>query len=152
DMVIEKSKAFLDQSTPLMSASHKSVTKYTIQNNELIVITENGEKTGLKDASQFVGFQGEPSTPTSILLKNNDLHIDIQIDASHPIGKTDAALVKDVVVESAITSIMDCEDSVAAVDAEDKVDVYRNWKGLIRGELSTSFQKGNETVHRTFNE
>src|SRR5699024_9953511 len=108
-------------------------------------------QTTLQDPSQFVGFQGDETAPTSILLKNNGLHIDIQVDGSHPIGKTDAAHVKDVVIESAITSIMDCEDSVAAVDAEDKVDIYRNWKGLIRGELTTSFQKGNETVNRTFN-
>src|SRR5699024_7043570 len=90
--------------------------------------------------------QGEKNKPTSILLENNGLHLDIQIDKNHPIGKTDPAHIKDVAVESAITSIMDCEDSIAAVDAEDKVDVYRNWKGLLRGELTTSFQKGNETV------
>src|SRR5699024_11506229 len=87
-----------------------------------------------------------------ILLENNGLHLDIQIDKNHPIGKTDPAHIKDVAVESATTSIMDCEDSIAAVDAEDKVDVYRNWKGVIRGELTTSFQKGDETCHRTFNE
>lgn len=151
DKVIAKSKAFLDESVPLANGSYQHAAKYAIENGTVQVTLEDGQKTGLKEAEQFAGYQGEQSAPTSILLKNNGLHIDIQIDANHPIGKTDPANVKDVVVESAITSIMDCEDSVAAVDAEDKVDVYRNWKGLIRGELSTSFQKGNKTVERTFN-
>ena len=152
NIVIEKSREFLDASAPLTSGSHKDATKYGIENGKLAVVLTNSETVGLKDEDKFIGFQGEESEPSSILLKNNGLHIDIQIDPDHPIGKTDNAGVKDIMIESAITSIMDCEDSVTAVDAEDKVDVYRNWKGLIRGELSTSFKKGDRTIERTFNE
>src|SRR5699024_11653645 len=97
------------------------------------------------------GYQGPKAAPSTILLKNNGLHLEIQIDSGHPIGKTDPAHVKDVFLESAITSIMDLEDSIAAVDAEEKVDVYRNWKGLVRGELSTTFKKGEELIERRFN-
>src|SRR5699024_9253687 len=118
----------------------------------LVVTLSDGETTKLADSNQFVGYQGELSDPSSILLKNNGLHIDIEIDADHAIGKTDPANVKDIVIESALTSIMDCEDSVTAVDAEDKVDVYRNWLGLIRGELTTQFKKGDQTIDRKFNE
>src|SRR5699024_12633319 len=95
---------------------------------------------------------GEEAAPNSILLKNNGLHIDIQIDGEDPVGKTDRANVKDVVIESAISSIMDCEDSVTAVDADDKTDIYRNWLGLMRGDIYTSFKKGNKTINRTFND
>lgn len=152
EKVIAKSNAFLDQSVPLNVGSHQDATNYALQSGELTITLNDGSTTTLKDKNQFIGYKGEAASPSSILLKNNGLHIDIEIDATHPIGASDPANVKDVVVESAITSIMDCEDSVAAVDAEDKVDVYRNWKGLIRGELSTSFQKGKETVNRTFND
>ncbi|MEI3605542.1 malate synthase G [Pseudogracilibacillus sp. SE30717A] len=150
--VIEKSREFLDASIPLVSASHKEASNYSIENGKLVVTLQNGKTVGLENETQFVGFQGNESDPSSILCKNNGLHIDIQIDRNHPIGKTDGAGIKDIILESAITSIMDCEDSVAAVDAEDKVDVYRNWKGLIRGELSTSFEKNGEKVERTFND
>src|SRR5699024_3705773 len=150
--VIEKSKAFLDETVPLASGKYTDVTKIEVQEDGVAFELANGSSTTLKNTQQFKGYQGEKQQPTSILLENNGLHLDIQIDANHPIGKTDPAHIKDVAVESAITSIMDCEDSIAAVDAEDKVDVYRNWKGLIRGELTTSFQKGDQTVHRTFND
>lgn len=152
DIVIEKSREFLDESVPLASGSHKDATNYAIENGKVQVTLDNGETVGLKDEKQFAGFQGEEETPTSVLLKNNGLHIDIEFDSNHPIGKTDRAHVKDVVIESAITSIMDCEDSVTAVDADDKTDVYRNWLGLMRGDLSTTFRKGNETIERTFND
>ena len=152
DIVIEKGREFLDESVPLTSGSHKEATSYIVEAGKLVVTLEGGEQVGLQDAGQFVGYQGEEETPTSILLKNNGLHIDIEIDGNHPVGKTDRANVKDIVIESAITSIMDCEDSVAAVDAEDKVDVYRNWLGLVRGDLTVSFKKGNKTVNRTFND
>lgn len=152
NIVIEKSREFLDDGTPLTSGSHKDAKKYAVANGKLAVTLQNGETVGLKEEDKFVGYQGDEGKPSSILLKNNGLHIDIQINENHPIGKTDAAGVKDIVLESAITTIMDCEDSVAAVDAEDKTDVYRNWKGLIRGEISTSFQKGDRTIERTFNE
>ncbi len=150
--VIERSREFLDASIPLTSGSHKDATKYSVESGELRVTLKNGDKVRLMDRNKFIGFQGEGSAPSSILLRNNGLHIDIQIDPDHPVGKDDEAGVKDIVLESAITSIMDCEDSVAAVDAEDKVDVYRNWKGLIRGELSTTFQKGGKNIERTFND
>src|SRR5699024_2334787 len=126
-------------------------TKYAVENGKLVVTLKDGKTVGLQDEEKFVGYQGEASAPSSVLLKNNGLHIDIQIDADHPIGKTDAASVKDVVLESALTSIMDCEDSVTAVDAADKLEVYQNWLGLIRGELTATFQRGNKTVNRTFN-
>lgn len=150
--VIAKSREFLDGAVPLASGSHYDSTKYAVENGKLVVTLKDGKTVGLQDEEKFVGYQGEASAPSSVLLKNNGLHIDIQIDADHPIGKTDAASVKDVVLESAVTSIMDCEDSVTAVDAADKLEVYQNWLGLIRGELSTSFRKGDETIERTFND
>jgi len=150
--VIAKSKQFLDMSTPLSSGSHEDAATYQVVNEKLVITLLNGKTVGLKEESKFIGYQGKVNDPTSILLKNNGLHIDIQIDRNHPIGKTDHAGIKDIILESAITSIMDCEDSIAAVDADDKVDVYRNWKGLIRGELSTTFEKDGRTIHRTFNE
>lgn len=149
--VVEKSKAFLDETVPLKGASHLQARHYAILDNTLAVTMENSSVKALKYATQFIGYQGSKASPSTVLLKNNGLHIEIQIDAGHPIGKTDPAHMKDVFIESAITSIMDCEDSIAAVDAEDKVDVYRNWKGLIRGELSTTFTKGEETIKRRFN-
>src|SRR5699024_10096481 len=150
--VIAKSREFLDSAVPLASGSHHDSTKYAVENGKLVVTLKNGKTVGLKDEEKFIGYQGEESTPNSILLKNNGLHIDIEIDANHPIGKTDAASVKDVVLESAITSIMNCEDSVTSVDATDILGVYHNWLGLIRGELSTTFRKGEETIERTFND
>lgn len=150
--VITKSREFLDSAVPLASGSHHDSTKYAVENGELVVTLKEGKTVGLEDANKFVGYQGNADAPSSVLLKNNGLHIDIQIDAEHPIGKTDAASVKDVVLESAITSIMDCEDSVTAVDAADKLEVYQNWLGLIRSELSTSFPKGDEIIERTFND
>lgn len=152
DIVIEQSREFLDESVPLTKGSHKDVTSYKVENGNLSVELENGDVVGLKDADKFIGFQGEEAAPNSILLKNNGLHIDIQIDGEDPVGKTDRANVKDVVIESAISSIMDCEDSVTAVDADDKTDIYRNWLGLMRGDISTSFKKGNKTINRTFND
>lgn len=150
--VIAKSREFLDSAVPLTSGSHHDSTKYAIENGKLAVTLKNGEIVGLLDEEKFVGYQGEANAPSSILLKNNGLHIDIEIDPEDPVGKTDSASVKDIVLESAITSIMDCEDSVTAVDATDKLEVYENWLGLIRGELETSFRKGSDTINRTFND
>ncbi|WP_423797959.1 malate synthase G [Neobacillus sp. SAB-20_R2A] len=149
--VIEFSRNFLDQAASLQGASHKDAVSYTVADGKLQVALNNGTTTGLQDEAKFVGYQGTQENPSAILLKNNGLHFEIQIDRNHPIGSTDAAGVKDVILESAITTIMDCEDSVAAVDAEDKVLVYRNWLGLMKGTLSATFEKGNKTMTRTLN-
>lgn len=151
EKVIHYSKVFLDQAVALLGASHKEVTSYSVIEGDLRVKLANGNVTKLEDTSKFVGYQGEAENPTAVLLKNNDLHIEIQIDRNHPIGKDDAAGVKDVYLESAITTIMDCEDSVAAVDAEDKVEVYSNWLGLMKGDLTATFEKGSKTMTRTLN-
>src|SRR5690625_75336 len=150
--VIAKSREFLDSAVPLVSGSHHDSTKYAVEDGKLIVTLKDGKEVGLKDEEKFVGYQGDEASPSSILLKNNGLHIDIQIDPNDPIGKTDAASVKDIVLESASTTIMDCEDSVTAVDAQNKLEVYENWLGLIRGELTTTFRKGDKTIERKFNE
>ncbi|WP_019240735.1 MULTISPECIES: malate synthase G [Bacillus] len=149
--VIEFAKNFLNQAAPLQDASHEEVTKYAVESGEVVVTLSNGSKTGLKDAEKFVGYQGEVNEPKAILIKNNGLHFEIQIDRSHSIGKDDQAGVKDVLIEAALTTIMDCEDSVAAVDAEDKVLVYRNWLGLMKGDLEATFQKGNKVLTRKMN-
>lgn len=149
--VIAYAKDFLDKAAPLKSASHKDAVKYVIQDGKLSISLSNGEKTELETESKLVAYQGLAEEPTAILLKNNGLHFEIQIDREHPIGKTDQAGVKDLLMESALTTIMDCEDSVAAVDAEDKVLVYRNWLGLMNGKLEATFQKGSKSVTRTLN-
>lgn len=149
--VIDYAKTFLDQAASLKEASHKEVTTYQITGSQLVVTLANGETTTLAEPEKLVGYQGTAKQPTAILLKNNDLHIEIQIERNHPIGKGDSAGVKDIYLESAITTIMDCEDSVAAVDAEDKVEVYANWLGLMKGDLTATFEKGAKTVTRTLN-
>ena len=148
--VIAWARDFLDNYFPLASGSHKDSTGYAIEDGKLVV-SLGEEKTGLKDASQLQGFLGDAAAPTGVLVKHNNLHAEIQFDASHPIGADDAANMKDVLLESAITTIQDCEDSVAAVDAEDKVEVYRNWAGLMKGDLEESFQKGGKTMTRSMN-
>lgn len=150
--VIEKCREFLDEVVPLASGSYKDATQFSVEDGKLQVTLKNGEKVGLKDEGKFAGYQGDETDPSSVLLKNNGLHIDLLIDREHPVGKDDTAGIKDIVLESAITSIMDCEDSVAAVDADDKVEVYRNWLGLIRGELTATFEKNGRTMTREFNE
>lgn len=149
--VIEKAKQLLDEAAPLNGSLHKGAVKYAVVNGTLQVTVANDAVVTLVEEGKFAGYQGDADAPTAILLKNNDLHIEIQIDRNHPIGKDDAAGVKDVVLESAITTIMDCEDSVAAVDAEDKVEVYTNWLGLMKGDLSATFAKGSKTMTRTLN-
>ncbi|MFT6550396.1 MAG: malate synthase [Zhongshania marina] len=147
--VIAYARQFLDQHTSLSDGSHADATLYSVVDGALAVTLANGSVTGLADPSQFVGYLGDAAAPTNILLINNGLHIDIQIDDQHPIGKDDAARVKDVVLESALTTIQDCEDSVAAVDADDKVEVYRNWLGLMKGDLQEAFLKGGKELVRT---
>lgn len=149
EKVIAFAKEFLDQAAPLNNHSHKEAVQYSVVNGILSISLANGETTGLQDASKLVGYQGQPEDPSVILLKNNGLHFEIQVDRSHPIGKTDQAGVKDILLEAALTTIMDCEDSVAAVDAEDKVQVYNSWLGLMKGTLSANFQKGEKSVTRT---
>ncbi len=148
--VIAFAKEFLDKIAPLNSGSHADVIKYAVANGQLTATLSNGEQTMLKE-DKFVGYRGSEHEPEAILLKNNRLHIEIQIDRNHPIGKSDAAGVKDVLMESALTTIMDCEDSVAAVDAEDKVKVYRNWLGLMKGDLSATFVKNGKEMTRVLN-
>ncbi|WP_409290268.1 malate synthase G [Peribacillus sp. SCS-37] len=149
--VIEFARDFLDRTIPLKEGSHKEAAKYTIEAGTLNIELSNGSVTGLEDESKLRGYQGQPNEPSAVLFNNNGLHFEIQIDRKSPIGKTDKAGVKDVLLESAVTTIMDCEDSVTAVDAEDKVLVYRNWLGLMKGNLSAAFRKGNKTITRKLN-
>ncbi|MFC8931442.1 malate synthase G [Rhodococcus sp. NPDC057135] len=151
DKVIAWAREFLDAAAPLASGSHADSTKYIVDGSELKITLADGTVTTLAQPEKFVGYLGGKDAPTSILLLNNGLHAEIQIDASSPIGNTDAAGVKDVVLESAVTTIMDFEDSVAAVDADDKVVGYRNWLGLNRGDLSEEIKKGAKSFTRTLN-
>lgn len=148
--VIARARAALDQAAALAQGSHADAVAYTIENGQLVVTLPQG-RTALKNPTQFAGYVGEPQAPQSILLKQHGLHIEIQIDRSHAIGATDAAGVKDVVLEAALTTIMDCEDSVAAVDADDKVHLYRNWLGLMTGDLTEPVAKNGQTFTRRMN-
>ena len=151
EAVIAYARAFLDQAVALDSGSHSEAKSYRIVDRRLLVSMQDGSISGLADASQLRGFLGDPAAPSSVLLRNNGLHIEIQIDHYSPIGKTDAAGVKDVVLEAAVTTIADCEDSIAAVDAEDKTLVYRNWLGLMKGDLRETLEKGGEQIQRKLN-
>ncbi|XVJ49456.1 malate synthase G [Pseudomonas sp. UBT] len=151
DKVIAFARAFLDEAAPLAAGSHVDSTAYKIVDGKLVVGLKGGSNSGLRDDAQLIGFQGPAAEPTAILLKQNGLHFEIQIDASTPVGQTDAAGVKDVLMEAALTTIMDCEDSVAAVDADDKVVIYRNWLGLMKGDLAEEVAKGGKTFTRTMN-
>ena len=151
DKVIDFSKTFLDENLPLSNGSYKDITAFQIKDGSLQITLGDQTQATLQDESKFIGFVGSSENPTGILLKNNLLHLEIQIDRNHPIGSTDAAGIKDVLVESAITTIQDCEDSVAAVDGEDKAEIYENWFGLMKGDLSETFQKNGENLTRTLN-
>ncbi|MGM0585728.1 MAG: malate synthase G [Pseudomonadota bacterium] len=145
--VIAWAKAFLDESAPLAGGSHKDVTGYVVEGDALICRTGEGD-TGLADPGQFAGYAGAPEAPSAILLRRNGLHVEITIDPTDRIGRDDPAGVSDVMMESAVSSIMDCEDSVATVDADDKTLAYRNWLGLMRGDLKEHVEKGNEAFTR----
>lgn len=147
ELVIAFARKVLDEAAPLAVGSHADARRYTVEGDVLVVTLENGV-TQLKDPAQFIGYRGPAAAPTAILLKHNGLHLEIQIDAEDPIGKIDRAHVKDVVLEAALSTIIDCEDSVAAVDAADKVLLYRNWLGLMNGSLSEEVNKGGKTFTR----
>ena len=150
--VIAYARALLDEIAPLTTGSHADAARYTIENGQLTVHLGGGEIGWLREPARYVGWRGTPAQPTHILLQNHGLHVELVIDRNHRIGSTDAAGVADLIVEAAITTIQDCEDSVSAVDAADKVGVYRNWLGLMNGALSASFPKGGSTVMRKLNE
>ncbi|MBC8636812.1 malate synthase G [Caballeronia sp. EK] len=149
--VIAYARAFLDDNAPLAHGSHADATKYSVEQGKLVVTLKDGAKIGLANAEQFAGYQGDAKEPVAILLKHNDLHFEIQIDASNSIGKTDAAHVKDVLIEAAVSTIIDCEDSVAAVDAADKTQLYRNWLGLMQGHLAEQVTKNGKSFTRSMN-
>ncbi len=147
--VVAFARSFLDQSAPLAQGSHADATGYKIDGGKLVVTLKDGSSTGLKDAAKFIGFQGDAAAPSSVLLKNNGLHIDIRIDRSTAIGKDDAAGVADVVIESALSTILVLEDSVTVVDGDDKVVAYENWLGILKGTLVETVSKGGKTFDRT---
>ena len=149
--VVSYVRDFLDQAIPLAKGSHHEVVTYTVDGNKLVVKLKDGTTTGLKDEKQLVGYQGQTSNPSSLLLRNNGIHIDIQIDKTKTIGSNDAAGVNDIVMEAALSTILDLEDSIAAVDADDKVLAYENWLGILKGTLVEEVTKGGKTFTRTLN-
>jgi len=149
--VIAYARAVLDQAAPLAAGSHADATAYRIENGALIVSLGDGSRVALNNPDQFVGYTGSMDQPASVLIVNNRLHIDIQIDPDSLVGSADSAGISDVIVEAALTTIMDCEDSVAAVDAEDKALVYRNWLGLMKGSLEATLEKNGKTMLRKMN-
>ncbi|MEE8495237.1 MAG: malate synthase G, partial [Xanthomonadales bacterium] len=154
EKVINMAAGFLDEVFPLAHGSHRSVTAYAVDRSanpaRFRMTLDDGSTTDLARPGQFTGYERSAQTRV-ILLKNNGLHVELQIDPTHPIGKMSASGMKDLILESAVTTIQDCEDSVAAVDAQDKVTVYRNWLGLIKGDLSACFEKGGKTLTRRLN-
>jgi len=149
--VIARARQFLDQAAPLASGSHADATGYKVEGGRLLVELKGGKSSGLKDPAKFVGYQGDAGVPSSVLLKNNGLHFDIIVDRSSTIGRTDAAGVADVVMEAALSTILDLEDSIAAVDAQDKLLAYRNWLGILQGTLTEQVNKGGRSFTRGLN-
>jgi malate synthase len=152
EKVVAWAKGFLDEAVPVFGGSHAEAARYYVEDAKLVIALASGSKTGLVDPAQFAGFSGEASEPTAILLVNNNLHIEVVIDRTNQVGRSDDAGVADMMLEAAVTTIVDCEDSVAAVDADDKVAVYRNWLGLMRGTLEASFDKAGQPMTRKLNQ
>ncbi|PWQ97501.1 malate synthase G [Leucothrix arctica] len=148
EQVIGYAKTFLDEAALLVTGSHKDATAYSVVDGKLHITLTDGTTTSLTDEEKFVGYNGATTSPNTVVLKNNALHIELSIDPSKPIGQQDSAGINDIILESAITTIQDCEDSVAAVDAEDKVQVYKNWLGLMKGDLTEVMQKNGKTITR----
>ena len=151
DKVIEFSKSLLNETIPLSQGTYQEVTSFQVNDGNLEVTLSDQSKVGIKDQNKFIGFRGESDNPSGILFKNNKLHIEIQVDREDSVGKDDAAGIKDILIESAVTTIQDLEDSIAAVDAEDKVSAYRNWLGLMKGDLKETFIKGDSELTRQLN-
>ena len=152
DKVIDFSKNFLNDHLPLAEGKYQDVVSFQISNGSLEISLSDQSKTSLKNDSAFVGFKGDETNPESILMKNNDLHVEIKIDRNDSVGSTDPAGIKDVFLESAVTTIQDLEDSVAAVNGDDKADAYKNWLGLMKGNLAETFEKSGSTLTRSLNE
>src|SRR5262245_27227741 len=148
ERVVARGRAMLDEGVPLARGSHGDVASYSVEGANLLARLCDGASTGLARPAQFAGYRGEASAPVAVLLRNHGLHLEIKIDRGGLVGRDDPAGIADIVLESAVTTIMDLEDSVAAVDAEDKVAVYRNWLGLIEGTLTATVEKGGRPVHR----
>jgi malate synthase len=151
ERVIDYARHVLDRIAPLEKGSHVDSNKYSVHKGKLLVSLKNGTSTGLLQSAKFVGYQGDAMSPTAVLLRNNGLHVEIQIDRSTRIGKSDAAGISDLIIEAALTTIMDLEDSVAAVDAEDKILSYANWLGILKGTLTETVTKGGKTFTRSLN-
>jgi malate synthase len=147
--VIEYARGVLDQAAPLAAGSHRDATAYRVESGRLVVALKGGTTSSLADAAGFVGFQGDAAAPSAVLLRHHGLHLEVRIDRQHPIGRTDAAGVADLVLEAALSTILDLEDSIAAVDADDKVLAYRNWLGILRGTLTEEVAKGGKSFTRT---
>jgi malate synthase len=151
DKVIEFSKNFMNENFPLSNGTYQEIAAFQIADGNLEITLKDQTKVTLADNDKFVGYSGDIENPTGILMKNNNLHVEVQIDREDAVGKDDLAGIKDILVESAVTTIQDCEDSVAAVDGEDKATVYSNWLGLMQGNLEETFDKGGKAMTRKLN-
>jgi malate synthase len=149
--VVAFARQFLDEIAPLLHGSHAQAASYAVVNGQLQVGLSQGDTTALREPAVFVGFKGDAAAPSAVLLRHNGLHAEVQIDRSHPIGATDPAGVADVLMEAALSTILDLEDSIAAVDADDKIVAYRNYLGILKGTLSETLEKGGKTITRTLN-